>query len=171
MGPSGAGAPNPLYVGSFLRSAEAHFAKKCTFSQKVHFFAISAPKRRQKHRRLSLYLESAQKVRKIQFGRPLLRNVRFRHPRIGKTRVHVVNLQNGDFCDDFCEIFPFSEKCVSETGFLYTCTAFLLKIKKSFRGNNIFAGIWEKSLKWPTRVLSMKTNGFWGAETHISALL
>ena len=46
MGPAGAGAPKPKYVGTFLRSAEAHFAKKCTFSQKVHFSAISAPGRR-----------------------------------------------------------------------------------------------------------------------------
>ena len=118
MGPSGAGAPKPKYVGSFLGSAEAHFAKKYTFSQKVHFSAISAPGRRQKHRRLSLYLESAQKVRKKRLAPSLLRKVRFRHLRIGKTRVHVVKLQNGDFCDDFCEIFPFRKYAFPKPAFL-----------------------------------------------------
>ena len=57
------------------------------------------------------------KSAKNQFGRPLLRKVRFRHPKSGKTCVHVVNLHNGDFCDDICKIFPFSEKCVCGTCF------------------------------------------------------
>ena len=101
----------------FRRPPGARMAQKCTFSQKVHFFAISAPGGRQKHRRLSLYLESAKKVRKYSMGHLLFAFCPFWRPRIGKTRVHVVNLHDGDFCDDFCEIFSFSEKCVSETGF------------------------------------------------------
>ena len=77
----------------------------------------------------------------------LLRKVRFRHPKSGKTRVHVVNLQNGDFCDDFCEIFSFSEKCVSETGFFIDVYGVFAKNQKVILRKNIFAKIPEKFTK------------------------
>ena len=45
------------------------------------------------------------------------------------------------------------------------------KNQKVILRNNIFRNFPKNSLKWPPCVLSRKTNGFWGAETPISALL
>ena len=86
-------------------------------------------------------------MRKKRFGRPLLRNVRFRHPKSGKTRVHVVNLQNGDFCDAFCEIFSFSGKCVSGTGFFIDVYGVFAKNQKLILQKNNFAKFPEKFTK------------------------
>ena len=133
-------------MANFKTNERFRNGTKVYFFAKVHFSAIPAPGRRRKHRRSLLYLENAQKCKNM-FDRAFSRKVRFRHPRIGKTRVHVVNLQNGDFCDDFCEIFSFSGKCVSETGFFIDVYGVFAKNQKVILRKNIFAKFPEKFTK------------------------